>query len=81
MRNTDQYPVTLNEMVAACERAAQEFTDTLGADSPIGDIHGMALHEAANRLKRLQFAAQDPLPKNLRTYNRKPFPPIQGNSK
>lgn len=71
MRNTDQYPITLNEMIDACQRAAQEFIDSIGPDSPIGDIHGMALQEAANRLKRLQFAAQDPLPKNLRTYNRK----------
>lgn len=74
MRNTLQYPVTLNEMIEACERAAAEFIEQIkeqGADAPVGDIHGLALQEAANRLKRLQFAAQDPMPKNLRTYNRK----------
>jgi hypothetical protein len=70
VRNTDQYPIKLNEMIDACERASKEFTDSLGPDSPIGDIHGMALHEAATRLKRLQFAAQAALPKKQRTYIR-----------
>lgn len=77
MRNTDQYPITLNEMIAACERAAADILTEWEKDPlrmPIGDITPMALQEAANRLKRLQFAAQDPLPKNLRTYNRKAKP-------
>ena len=75
MRNTDQYPITLDEMVDACDRAADSIIDGWNKDPqnmPIGDITPMALREAANRLRRLQFAALDPLPKNLRTYNLKP---------
>lgn len=75
MRNTDQYPITLNEMIEACEQAAVQIVsgwEKEPENMPIGDITPMALHEAANRLKRLQFAATDPLPKKRRTYNRKP---------
>ena len=75
MRNTDQYPITLNEMIDACHRASADILkgwEQHPEDMPIGDITPMALQEAANRLKRLQFAAQEPFPKNLRTYNRKP---------
>lgn len=74
MRNTDIYPVTLNEMIDACERAAVQIVagwEREPENMPMGDITPMALQEAAKRLKRLQFAALDPLPKNLRTYNRK----------
>lgn len=74
MRNTDQYPITLNEMIDACERAAIDIVsgwERNPGDMPIGDITPVALNEAANRLRRLQFAALDPLPKNLRTYNRR----------
>lgn len=74
MRNTDQYPITLDEMIDACERAATQIVarwEQEPENMPFGDLTPMALQEAANRLKRLQFAALDPLPKNLRTYNRK----------
>lgn len=73
MRNTDPYPITLNEMIDACERAATDILTEWEKDPlrmPLGDITPMALQEAASRLKRLQFAALDPLPRNLRTYNR-----------
>lgn len=55
MRNTNKYPITLTEMANACERAAEKLL----AERPMvyGDIDSMALHEAANRIRRLQFAA------------------------
>lgn len=60
MRNLEQNPITLDEMIAAVERAAKahdEAMKKLGSNASIGGIHGAALHEAASRLKRLQFAA------------------------
>lgn len=74
MRNTSLYPITLAEMIDACERAAVDIVrgwEQNPEDMPIGALTPMALQEAANRLKRLQFAALDPLPPNLRIYNRK----------
>ncbi len=58
MRDTDNYPVTLDEMIDAVERAYREaLADLRKPDAPIGGIHALALREAAARLKRLQFAA------------------------
>lgn len=58
MRNTDKYPITLDEMIEAVERAAaQELARARLPGAPIGGVHGVALQEAAARLKRLQFAA------------------------
>ncbi len=62
MRNTDRYPITLDEMIEACERASESLLAKYRAkpaSMPIGDITPMALREAAVRLKRLQFAAID----------------------
>lgn len=58
MRNTAQYPITLDEMIAAVERAyAEECVKTRQPNYPIGGVHCSALLEASQRLKRLQFAA------------------------
>lgn len=58
MRNTNKYPITLDEMIAAVERAyAEECKKAREPSYPIGGIHCAALLEAAQRLKRLQFAA------------------------
>lgn len=57
MRNTVQYPVTLDEMIEACEWAAEKMTQ----QKPInyGDMRPLALRRAAIHLKRLQFAAHE----------------------
>lgn len=66
MRNTDQYPITLDEMIEAVERAAeQELARLRLRNAPIGGIQGMALQEAASRLKRLQFAALPTPPQDM----------------
>lgn len=59
MRNTDQYPITLDEMIEACERASAKEVAGYRKRLVVGDITAMALQEAAARLKRLQFAAGD----------------------
>lgn len=60
MRNIAQYPITIDEMIAAVDRAYSEECEKARTDEnyPIGGIHIAALKEASNRLKRLQFAAQ-----------------------
>lgn len=57
MRNTKQYPITLEEMIEACERAYRKEIEE--RPLKIGSIQAAALKEAAVRLKRLQFAAQE----------------------
>lgn len=58
MRNTSQYPITLDEMIEAVDRAYREESERARSPGyPIGGIHMAALHEASARLKRLQFAA------------------------
>lgn len=60
MRNTLQYPISLDEMIHAVERAAAEATEALrDPGAPIGGIHAAALQEAAKRLKRLAFAVAE----------------------
>ena len=63
MRDLSRYPITLDEMIAAVERANIDYAHHLSAlpldKVPIGDTHGIALKAAAARLKRLQFAAQE----------------------
>ena len=69
MRNTAQYPITIDEMIDACKRQAQAIIDSYASapeNMPIGDITPMALQEAAKRLERIQFAVWDGKP------NRKP---------
>jgi len=65
VRNTHEYPITIDEAIAACERASTEeikrLTD-LGPEAPIGDIHAAALANAAQRLDRLRFAVWDGKP-------------------
>lgn len=63
MRNTDQYPITVDEMIEACNRAAADiiagWEQLPPGQMPIGGITPMALREAAQRLERMQFAMWD----------------------
>lgn len=61
MRNLAEYPITLDEAIDAVQEEFDGYVkcieDTPAANQPIGDIHALALQDAINRLKRLQFAA------------------------
>lgn len=62
MRNLAQYPITLDEAIQAVQDEFDGYIkcveETPAANRSIGDIHAVALQDAINRLKRLQFAAQ-----------------------
>lgn len=54
MRNTEQYPITLDEMITACEIARAEILAKWDNDPekiPIGDITPIALQEAAKFIR------------------------------
>lgn len=61
MRNLAEYPITLDEAIDAVQEELDSYMkcleETPAANRPLGDIHALALREAINRLKRLQFAA------------------------
>lgn len=61
MRNLAEYPITLDEAIDAVQQEFDSYMkcveDTPAANRPIGGIHALALQEAINRLKGLQFAA------------------------
>ena len=61
MRNLAEYPITLDEAISAVQEELDSYLkcveETPAANRPLGDIHALALQEAINRLKRLQFAA------------------------
>lgn len=62
MRNLAKRPITLGEAIQAVQDEFDSYVkcieETPAANRPIGDIHALALQDAINRLKRLQFAAQ-----------------------
>ncbi len=62
MRNLAEYPITLDEAIEAVQQEHDSYVkcieETPAANRPMGDIHALALQDAINRLKRLQFAAQ-----------------------
>jgi hypothetical protein len=60
MRNTKQYPITLDECIKAVERAYEEEAKKARQPGyPVGGIHMAALHDAYIRLQRLAFAVED----------------------
>jgi len=57
MRNLEQYPITLDEMVEACEKGSKAILDEWEATPefmPIGDITPLALTEAAKLLRKMK---------------------------
>lgn len=61
MRNTLEYPITLDECIRAVRRAHEEERNRMASEDNLrfGDVHLMALEQAAIRLQRLQFAVKD----------------------
>lgn len=53
MRNTDEYPITIDEIIEACDRAAAAKVREYEQTGMVGDIDAAALALAAVWLRRL----------------------------